>query len=155
MATATDSSEAAVDTTRLFMRYRLSGTVVHMSTNACAVGRLGIQVNTPCTSLSGFMAELSIAYSGVTTNSASRVSTTRRDQRSPADSRIDLPPVGGEQVDGRHGEQEQQQYDRHRRTLAEVPGDERAAVDVDRDQVGRRRSRAAEQDERRVEVVEC
>src|SRR5689334_20091355 len=100
-----------------------------MSTNACAVGRLGIQVNTPCTSLSGFIAELSIAYSGVMTNNASRLSTIRRDHRSPADSRIDPPPVGDQQVDGRHREQEQQQDDRHRRALTEVPGDERAAVD--------------------------
>src|SRR5690242_1469612 len=121
MATATDSSAAAVETTRLLTRYRLSGTVVHMSTNACAVGRLGSQVNTPCTSLSGFIAELSIAYSGVMTNSASRLSTTRRDQRSPADSRTGLthalPSVGDQQVDGRDREQEQQQDDRHRRAL--------------------------------------
>src|SRR6266540_1635407 len=154
IATATENTDAVLDTTRLFARYRPSGTVVHMSMNACAVGWLGSQVNAPCTSFSGFIAELTIAQSGVRTNSASRVSTTRRAQRSAADSRIGSPAVGHEQIDSRNDEQEHQQGDRHRRALAEVPGDERALVDVDRDDVRLLRGRAAEQHVRRVEVVE-
>src|SRR5262249_29206983 len=116
MATATENTAATLDTTRLLSRYRPSGTVVHMSTNACAVGRGGSQVNAPWTSLSGFSAELTIAYSGTSTNTLSSARPTRRAQRSATDSRIEPPPVGDEQVDGGDGEQERQQRDRHRRT---------------------------------------
>src|SRR2546423_1451842 len=61
MATATENTEAALDTTRLFTRYRASGTVLHMSTNACTVGWLGIHVKMPCTSFNGLAAELTMA----------------------------------------------------------------------------------------------
>src|SRR2546421_11949262 len=61
MATDTENTDATPDTTRLFTRYRASGTVVHMSTNAFPVGWPGIHVNVPCTSFSGLAAELTIA----------------------------------------------------------------------------------------------
>src|SRR3569833_1599281 len=61
MATAPESTAATLDTTRLLVRYRLSGTVLLMSMIAWAVGCVGNQVNAPCTSLSGLIAELSIA----------------------------------------------------------------------------------------------
>src|SRR6188472_3379044 len=62
--------------------------------------------------------------------------------------------TGDEQVCGGHHEEEEQQQDRHRGADAEVPGEERRVVDVERDEVTAGRLAVAEEDVRRVEVVE-
>src|ERR1039457_6160585 len=65
------------------------------------------------------------------------------------------PPSGSDQqVHPCDQEQEEQQEDRHRRALAEVPGEERRLVDVDGNDVSGLWGGVAEQHVRRGEVVE-
>src|SRR5256885_15065947 len=102
IATATENTAAVPDTTRLFARYRPSGTVVHMSMNAWAVGWLGTHVKAPCTSLSGLAPEVGLPQSRVRPKRGSRPSPTRRVQRPGADARIGPPAPGHRPGRGRH-----------------------------------------------------
>src|SRR5690606_42028108 len=78
-----------------------------------------------------------MTYSGSSTNTLSPASTMTRKIFSPRVSRMGapLPPLSGVQVDERDEQQEQQQQDAHRAAHAEVPGQERGAVDVEADQI--------------------
>src|SRR5665647_3702646 len=136
------------------MKYRASGTVLQMSTNGRRVGCVGHQRKSPCTSPSGFSAEVTMTYSGTSVNRPRPATTTTRNTRNERGSCTTTPAVGNEQVGASNHQQEQQQQHRHGRAEAEVPVDERVVVDVDRHQVRRIRWRRPEEDEGRVEVVE-
>src|ERR1700710_2998573 len=90
---ATEDSEAIEDTTTLLRKYRARGIVCHMSEKGCSVRCVGNQVKSPCTSASGFSADLPITKigGGVTTPSTRR--PTRRVHRTQVGSRIGGPPA--------------------------------------------------------------
>src|SRR5664280_1276694 len=154
MAISTLNAVDTTDTIRLFMKYRASGTVLHMSMNGLKVGWVGHQGKSPCTSPSGLIDEVTMTYSGTSVNRPRTTTTTTLNKRNERGSCTTTPAVGDEQIGAGDHEQEQQQQHRHRRSEAEVPVDERVVVDVDRDQVRGRRWRRPEEDEGGVEVVE-
>src|SRR5690606_473803 len=78
MAMATEHTVAASEMTALFTKYLASGIVDQMSTNGRGVSLDGIHWNSPCTSPSGFIAEVTITYSGASVNTARPVSPTTR-----------------------------------------------------------------------------
>src|SRR5579875_2642124 len=114
---------------------------------------LGIHWKVFCTSLSGLIVVSRMMTTGKNANTVISVSVTRRNQRAPRVSYIELTSTPQDaQVDRRHDEQEHHQHHRHRRAQPEVPAVERHDVDVEADEIRRRGRGVAEQDERRVEV---
>src|SRR4051794_11381038 len=140
---------------RLFTKYEASGTVDHMSMKGWKVMFCGHQVKEACTSDNGFMDDVTMTQSGTTVKMVSTAMTTHRKTWEEVVSRIAVPPIHGEQIDSGDDQQEDQQQHAHRGAGAEVPGQERGVVDVERDQVSGGRLRGApEQHVRRIEVVE-